>query len=131
MVIVFWIYSAVSSLTHCCITASKSLSTLLFLSSCFSSFKQWTYINVQCSDLSLTRHAAINLSRGTLQVEICKWNGNESVGVQDWLWRNAHHVQMNVEIMDFKASSTQAQLPTIPQMVGKWGLIWLLSNMVS
>jgi hypothetical protein len=38
-----------------------------------------------------------------LWAKICEWNGDESVGVQDWLWRNAHCMQMNVEIIDFKA----------------------------
>jgi hypothetical protein len=38
-----------------------------------------------------------------LQVKVCKWDGNKSVGVQDWLQRDARCVQVNVKIMDFEA----------------------------
>jgi hypothetical protein len=51
----------------------------------------------------LIEHAAINFARGMLQVEVCKWDGDKSVRVQDWLQRDACCVQVNVEIMNFEA----------------------------
>src|SRR5882762_5602451 len=69
----------------------------------FFSFEQRAHIDVRRSNLSLTEHAAINFSRSTLRVKVCKWDGDKSIGVRDWLRRDACCVQVNVEIIDFEA----------------------------